>query len=185
MIERGGSMAKRWMVLALAAALVAGCSTNAPRAARDPDRIRVAVADRAAFDKVVHNLRGDVVLVDFWASWCTPCVANFPHMIELANRDRPRGLTLVTVNMDAPEAAENTTAFLKEQRASVATNLISQLGGSSQSMEVFEISNGALPCYKLYDRKGQLRQTFALNPAAEKQFTLQEVEAAVEQLLAE
>ena len=125
------------------------------------------------------------MLVDFWAHWCEPCVANFPHMIELGNQNWNRGLAVVTVNMDAPEAAEKTLDFLKSQRAGVATNLISQMGGGSRAMEAFEIPNGALPCYKLYDRKGQLRHTFALDPAAKQQFTLQEVEATVEMLLAE
>ncbi len=143
------------------------------------------IVDRAGYDALLAERRGKVVLVDSWAQWCEPCVENFPHMVELANRHWDRGLAVVTVNMDAPEAAEKTTAFLKEQRAGAATHLISPFGGSSQSMEAFEIPNGALPCYKLYDRAGRLRQTFAPDPAAQKQFTLQEIDAAVEQLLAE
>jgi thiol-disulfide isomerase/thioredoxin len=187
MIERGITTTACWIVSALVAValLTAGCSQSAQRSAPDPKNVRVSVADRAAYDAVVKDLRGDVVFVDFWAHWCTPCVKNFPHVIELADRDQSRGLSVVTVNMDAPEALEKTTNFLKDQRAGAATNLISKLGGGSQAMEAFEISNGSLPCYKLYDRKGQLRHTFALNLAAEKQFTLQEVDAAVEQLLAE
>ena len=52
-------------------------------------------------------------------------------------------------------------------------------------MEAFDIQGGALPHYKLYDRTGRLRHTFALDPTADRQFTLQEIDAAVEQLLAE
>ena len=52
-------------------------------------------------------------------------------------------------------------------------------------MEEFEITNGAVPFYKLYDRTGKLRQTFGISPASKKQFTPAEIEAAVEQLLAE
>jgi hypothetical protein len=66
-----------------------------------------------------------------------------------------------------------------------ATNLISQFGGSPRTMEELEISSGAVPFYKLYDRSGRLRQTFGISPAAAKQFTTGDIEAAVEQLLAQ
>jgi thiol:disulfide interchange protein len=173
------------LMLVLAAAVATGCSKTASQPAPDPDNVSVRVVDRAGYDALLADRRGQVVLVDFWAHWCEPCVANFPHVVELAQRDWKRGLAAVTVNMDAPEAVEKTIAFLKEQRAGAATNLVSQFGGGSRSMETFEIPNGALPCYKLYDRTGQLRHTFALDPTAQKQFTLQELDAAVEQLMAE
>src|SRR5262245_62284409 len=124
MSECGKSKATWSTILALAAALCAGCSasvsTSVERRAPDSDDVRVDVADRVAYDKIVGNLRGSVVLVDFWAHWCEPCVKNFPHVIELANRDWAQGLTVVTVDMDAPEAIEKTTAFLNEQRAGAA-----------------------------------------------------------------
>src|SRR5262245_41371852 len=141
MIDRGKSASNQLAILALAA-VFAGCSTSAPRGAPDRDKVVITVADRAAYDRTIHNLRGDVVLVDFWAHWCESCIDKFPHIVELASRDWQKGLSLVTVDMDAPEAVEKTTTFLKEQRAGAATNLISQLGGGSEAMEAFEIPNG-------------------------------------------
>ena len=64
-------------------------------------------------------------------------------------------------------------------------NLQSKQGGSSDSMEVFEITSGALPHYKLFDRTGKLRRTFELDPAANEQFTPADIDAAVIKLLAE
>jgi thiol-disulfide isomerase/thioredoxin len=187
MIEptRSAKTRRSTLMLVLSAAVATGCSKTASRPAPDRDNVSVRVVDRAAYDALLADKRGQIVLVDFWAHWCEPCVANFPHVMELAQRDWDRGLAVVTVNMDAPEAAEKTIAFLKEQRAGAADNLISQFGGGSKSMDFFEIPDGALPCYKLYDRKGQLRHTFALDPAAQKQFTLQEIDAAIEQLMLE
>jgi hypothetical protein len=65
------------------------------------------------------------------------------------------------------------------------THYISRQGGSSASMDAFEITGGALPHYKLYDRSGKLRRTFALDPSAEKQFTHEDVSAAASELLSE
>ena len=179
-------------------ALLSGCTNQgadtSPRAAREPassqagalvgDDVKARIVDRAQFDELIADRRGQVVLVDFWADWCEPCITNLPHVIEQASRLKERGLAVVLVNVNAPEAAERTIAFLKSQQAGVATNLISQYDGAAKSMTAFEIPSG-LPCYRLYDRQGTLRHTFTVDPAAERQFTLQDLYAAVEQLLAE
>ena len=49
-------------------------------------------------------LRGQVVYVDFWASWCGPCRASFPWMAQLAARQRARGLAVVAINLDKDRA---------------------------------------------------------------------------------
>ena len=48
----------------------------------------------------LENLRGQVVYVDFWASWCGPCKRSFPWMNELVQRYGDKGLTIVAVNVD-------------------------------------------------------------------------------------
>ena len=46
------------------------------------------------------HLRGNVVYVDFWASWCGPCRQSFPWMAELQHKYGPDGLVVVAVNVD-------------------------------------------------------------------------------------
>ncbi len=60
-------------------------------------------------------LRGHVVYVDFWASWCGPCRASFPWMAKLAERQRAKGLEVVAVNLDKDRALAD--AFLAEHPA--------------------------------------------------------------------
>lgn len=47
------------------------------------------------------GLKGKVVYLDFWASWCGPCKQSFPFMNELQAKYRERGLEIVAVNLDA------------------------------------------------------------------------------------
>ncbi len=52
--------------------------------------------------EVLAEKTGKVVLVNFWASWCTPCLKEIPTLVELAERYRDRGFELVPVSLDDP-----------------------------------------------------------------------------------
>ena len=75
--------------------------------------------DLAGFNlegKLPADLKGKVVLVDFWASWCGPCKESFPAMEDLYQRYGDKGLVIVAVNVD--ETAGAMSDFLKEHKAS-------------------------------------------------------------------
>lgn len=160
-------------------------STDRPAGAIGSRAIELTPVDRQAYDARVAKHLGKVVLVDFWATWCAPCVEQLPHTVELAERYRDGGLAVMCVSCDEPSELEPIRTVLQSKGAGVVENFVSQFGGSPQTMEAFEIASGALPAYKLYDRKGALRQTFELNPQAERQFTPEDIDAAVEKLLVE
>jgi len=54
----------------------------------------------------LSSYRGKLVLLDFWASWCEPCRVETPHLIELQQKYRDRGLQIIGVSMDdSPDPA--------------------------------------------------------------------------------
>src|SRR6476620_5040199 len=79
----------RLIVLLLAAVASTGCGhrvTEAvPKSAlpSDADSISVSVANIDEYRATLARLRGKVVLVDFWATWCPSCVVQCPHTVEL------------------------------------------------------------------------------------------------------
>jgi thiol-disulfide isomerase/thioredoxin len=64
----------------------------------------------------LHDYRGKVVFVDFWASWCGPCRESFPWMSTMADKYRKDGLVIVSINLDKDRDAAN--RFLDRYTAS-------------------------------------------------------------------
>ena len=69
---------------------------SSPRAAA-PDFTLTALDGKSL---ALHDYRGKVVLLDFWATWCTPCREETPHFVELQRKYGGQGLQVVGVSMD-------------------------------------------------------------------------------------
>lgn len=142
---------------------VVGCDQPAPISSP----VTVGLADRAAYEQTIAKHLGKVVLVDCWATWCPPCVMQFPHTVQLSRKYDPNQLAVVSVSMDEPEDQEQVLQFLSAKQARF-DNLISAYGVGMESFEAFEITDGAIPHYKVYDRRGKLRHMANSNEGIEQ-----------------
>lgn len=71
----------------------------------------VAGEGAAAHDRVsLDGLRGNVVLLDFWASWCMPCRASIPVVAHVTERHASEGLVTLGVNIEAEQPSGRVTA---------------------------------------------------------------------------
>ena len=70
-------------------------------------------------------LKGKVVMLDFWATWCPPCKAEIPHFIELQNAYGPKGLEIIGLSVDQ-EGPEVVRAFVREHGVNYAMAMAGQ-----------------------------------------------------------
>lgn len=112
-----------------------------------------ASADVAAVARpdwpLLGQFAGKVVLVDFWASWCGPCLQSFPWMNELQRRHGDDGLVVIAVNLDQERALAE--AFLKKVPADFRVEFDSP-GALARQFGV-----EAMPTSFLIDRSGRVR----------------------------
>lgn len=99
------------------------------------------------------ELRGKVVLVDFWGTWCGPCVLQLPHLQQLYMSHREKGFEIVGVH--SAHGAESVGTFL-EKRPLPWPVIVDQTGTNQKAYQVTHY-----PSLFLIDRNGRLRVALA------------------------
>ncbi|HEV7844176.1 MAG TPA: TlpA disulfide reductase family protein, partial [Pyrinomonadaceae bacterium] len=97
------------------------------------------------------------LLINFWATWCEPCRAEFPDMVKIDDDYRSRGLQLIAVSIDdVSEINTSVPKFLEEMRASMPVYLLNTLEPEAAITYVDPQWSGSLPATFLYDAKGKI-----------------------------
>lgn len=98
--------------------LLTGCYSGS-----HPSRVGSAAPDFTVQDSdrkvTLRQFRGSVVVLNFWATWCPPCLQELPSMISMQARMRDKGITVVAVSIDVDENMYH--RFLKERGVNLLT----------------------------------------------------------------
>jgi peroxiredoxin len=111
-------MLRRGLVLL---ALIAGCA--APTASGAGAQSAAGAAGDSASDFTLRDVdgrtvrlsdySGQVVLLDFWATWCQPCKVELPHLQELYRQNQGRGFVVLGISMDGPESVASVVSDVR------------------------------------------------------------------------
>src|SRR5579864_1480099 len=131
--------------------LLAGCYS-----ASRPPRIGSTAPDFTVQDDerkvALSDLHGKIVVLNFWATWCPPCVDEMPSLVHLQQRLKDKGVTVLAVSVDVDEGAYR--RFLKDHNIDLLTvrdpdHKSSNLYGTFKFPETYII-----------DRDGKMRRKF-------------------------
>ncbi len=98
----------------------------------------------------LNDYLGKVVYVDFWASWCPPCVRSFPFMNKLLDQHHDKGLHVVAINLD--EQREDAEQFLSQNNINFQVMFDNEQRECARNFAV-----QAMPSSYLVDKKGKIR----------------------------
>ncbi|HXY51252.1 MAG TPA: TlpA disulfide reductase family protein [Terriglobales bacterium] len=131
--------------------ILAGCYSSSR-----PPRIGTAAPDFTVKDEdrqvTLSHLRGQIVVLNFWATWCPPCVEETPSLLEMQRSMKDKGVVVLAVSVDVDDAAYH--RFLKEHHVDLLTVRDSEQKSNSL------YGTFRFPESYVIDRHGVLRRKF-------------------------
>jgi thiol-disulfide isomerase/thioredoxin len=166
---------------------VIGFSQNEARdsGSKDPSARRELPEPRATelisakeFRRLLAKEQGNVLVVNFWATWCIPCIREFPDLSKLQEKHSERGLKVIAVSMDDPELLDTKVKrFIQEHRPGFVTYLQTEADPDTFASVVDPGWSGVVPTTYVIDRTGKVRKSMVGRRSYE------EFEAAITPLL--
>ncbi len=121
-----------------------------------PPRIGSAAPDFTVHDAdhtvTLSQLKGQVVVLNFWATWCPPCIEEMPSLVQMQQRMKAKGVTVLAVSVDVDR--DNYEHFLKDHNV----NLLSVRDADQKSNALY--GTFKFPETYVIDRNGIVRRKF-------------------------
>jgi thiol-disulfide isomerase/thioredoxin len=119
----------------------------------------------------IKNGGDTVYLVNFWATWCAPCIAELPHFEKLQVEYKDQPLKVLLVSLDMKSKLEKVVIpFVKRNKLQNEVFLLNEANEQEYIDRISKEWSGALPATLIYNRKNNIRRFY------EREFTYPELE---------
>ena len=125
-------------------------------AGAENDGPRIIPVDQRVVHTLLAGMHGKVVVLNFWATWCVPCVEEFPDLLKLRRVMADRGVEVVLVSIDAQRDSAAVRRFLRRSGVEFPV-YIKRKGNDEGFINAVDARwSGALPATFIYDRDGRM-----------------------------
>jgi thiol-disulfide isomerase/thioredoxin len=115
--------------------------------------------DKIRLKETLNKNKGNVVVINFWATWCEPCREEFPALVRLYRKYRRKGMHLIFLSVEEQEQSHQVIRFLKENKVNFLTYIRSE-GDFESLVNVIDADwIGALPTTFFINRQGKRVQS--------------------------
>lgn len=129
-----------------------------------PSSINIPARDFTVQDSehsvTLSQLRGKIVVLNFWATWCPPCVEEMPSLVQMQKKMQEKGVTVLAVSVD--DDADDYHKFLKEHSIDLLT--VRETGKKTETGVIAPVSSSygtyKVPETYIIDRNGVIRRKF-------------------------
>jgi thiol-disulfide isomerase/thioredoxin len=111
----------------------------------------------------LSDYRGKVVLLDFWATWCRPCLAEIPHLKAIQAKYEDAGFTIIGVNLDM---SRQPVEALVNEAGITWPQIYDDTGWKNEIAELYRVTG--IPSTFLIDRNGIIRHRNLRGPALDR-----------------
>jgi peroxiredoxin len=103
----------------------------------DAEEVKLAELDEAALAKLAKNDTDKLLVINVWASWCGPCVAELPELVTMNRMYRKRNFQMITISLDEAGDQEAALKTLKEKKVAT-TNYISKIDSKDKFADLLD-----------------------------------------------
>jgi thiol-disulfide isomerase/thioredoxin len=130
----------------------------------------IPVIDETWLEEKIKNRNNKILFINVWATWCQPCVEEFPDLVEIYKKHKDSDFEFLSISVDHPSEIESKVKpFLEEQKSEFPV----VVAGEKKAEEIINLLNpewsGAIPVTLIYDKNG-IRQVFILGAQDFKYF---------------
>ncbi|HLB31448.1 MAG TPA: redoxin family protein [Gammaproteobacteria bacterium] len=115
----------------------------------------VAAVNADEIKSIISENKGKVVVLNFWATWCPPCIKEFPDIIKLYDQYESKGLQVIAISMNEPDELEDIAEFLGKHNPRFPVYRAASTEEEFYS-EFEEQWWGEMPMTMIYDKAGNV-----------------------------
>jgi thiol-disulfide isomerase/thioredoxin len=103
----------------------------------------------------LSDYTGQVVVLDFWATYCPPCLAETPHLVELQKRYGTQGVRVIGLNVGGPDDRPKVPAYVEQFKVQYTLGY-----PDPATVDLYLANDDTIPQTLVFDRKGKLVKHF-------------------------